>query len=90
VILVFSSAGSSLGDQLYCKAGPCSGMTVSEILTLGNQALGGTIAMPYTFPRTASVLNSYSMMDVCVTKINENYDNGNQDQRDLCSPGCSA
>jgi hypothetical protein len=85
----FSSAGSFLGDQVYCNAGPCSGMTVSEILSLGNQALGGTITMPYTFPRTVSVFNSYSMLDVCVTKINENYDNGDQDHGDLCSPGCS-
>lgn len=85
----FSSAGSSLGDQVYCKAGPCSGMTVSEILTLGNQALGGTITMPYTFPRTVSVFDSYSILNACATKINQNYDNGNQDHGDLCSPGCS-
>ena len=85
----FSSAVSSLEDQVYCNTGPCNGMTVSEILTLGNQALGGTITMPYTFPRTLSVFISYSMLNVCVTKINQNYDNGNQDKGDLCSPGCA-
>jgi hypothetical protein len=85
----FASPESLLGDQVYGDTGSCSGMTVAEILTLGNQALGGTITMPYTFPRTLSVFTSLSMLNACVTNINENYVDGNTDGGNLRSPGCS-
>jgi hypothetical protein len=77
----FSPSTLSLRDQVYCNTGPCNGLTVWEILDVGNQALGGgTIPSGFT----------YSSINDCVASINENYDNGNgNDQHNLCSPGCS-
>ena len=77
----FSSSWSSLGDQVYCAEGPCKGMTVSAILTLGNQVLGGG-SIPSHF--------NIGVLNTCVTTINENYDNGDhypipQDNGHLCS-----
>ena len=73
----FSSSGSSLGDQVYCAGGLCDGMTVSQILTLGQQVLGGAQEPPWS--------DDLGILNTCVTIINENYVDGTIDEGNLCS-----
>lgn len=86
----FADPVESLGEQVYCSTGPCSGMTIDEILTIGNQALGATISMPYTFEKTGETFSSLSSLNECIEKINENYPNGNKDEGYICPPGCKS
>ena len=76
----FSTSVLYLKHQVYCSAGPCNGMTVSEILDLGNRILGATITAPFE-------LGDFNK---CVTNINVNYDNCDRDNQHLCSPDSNA
>ena len=70
----FSASGSFLGDQVYCAPdGLCAGMTVSEILSLGLEVLGGPPGDPADLGR----------LNTCVSIINENYVDG-MDKGNLC------
>jgi hypothetical protein len=72
----FSTNPISLADlRVVQPASPCFGMTVQEVLDEANGILGGC---PSTL--TASQIND------CVTAINENYVDGNQDNGFLSLP----
>jgi hypothetical protein len=71
----FAASEGSLGGRVI-QSGPYAGTTVSEILAIANDAIGGC---------SASV--DLSALNAALTAINENYDNGNTDNGFL---GCSA
>ncbi|MFM8916711.1 MAG: T9SS type A sorting domain-containing protein [Bacteroidota bacterium] len=59
---------------------PFEGMTVSQLLAVANQAIGG-----------CGSSYSASELNAALTAINENYDNGNMDNGDLtCTPTYSS
>jgi len=71
----FATSEDFLGDR-YVNVAPFEGMTVSQLLALANQEIGGC-ASSY----------STSELNTALTAINENYDNGNMDNGDLtCTP----
>ena len=67
----FGSSDVALG-AMYTNVDGFEGMTVSEIVSIANQVIGGC-SSAYSFAELNSVL----------TIINENYDNGNQDNGHL-------
>jgi len=71
----FATSEDFLGDR-YVNVTPFEGMTVSQLLTIANQAIGG-----------CGSSYSASQLNAALTAINENYDNGNMDNGDLsCTP----
>lgn len=67
----FSTPSHNLG-MMYCDFHPFQGMTVNQVIAEANQAIGG-INTPHSLSSLVNALD----------KINQNYDNGNQDNGDL-------
>jgi hypothetical protein len=75
----FASSGDLLGDRYFTIAG-FEGMTVNQVIVEANQAIGGCGFGTHTL----------SQLNMALTAINENYDNGNTDLGFLsCTPTAS-
>jgi hypothetical protein len=71
----FAASSQSLSSR-YCNFAPFYGYSVTQLIAEANQAIGGNSA-----PKS---LTDYNM---ALTKLNENYDNGNMDKGDFsCDP----
>ncbi len=71
----FATSSQSLSSR-YCNFAPFYGYSVTQLIAEANQAIGGNSA-----PKS---LTDYNM---ALTKLNENYDNGNMDKGDFsCDP----
>ncbi len=67
----FGNGSNTLAD-MYCNFSGFYGVKVSDLLTEANQRIAG-----------ASTTHTSSALNNALTKLNENYDNGNQDNGDF-------